>query len=148
MRRFNLITIVATGCAALTVAGAALAAVRGAPVDLYKTNAAFGDDHPLAKGVTYRATLFPLRIAVRPTDGLWRGSQWVEKNGLVEGSERTAGLTDTCSCITRTATPRTGRSRAGGGDSSRSRQEPLPRVRCRSRCNTSAPASATSTPQR
>jgi hypothetical protein len=90
MRRFDLVTIVA-GCAALAVAGAALAAARTAPVDLYKTNAAFGDDHPLARGVTYGASLFPLGFEVRPTDGLWRGSQFVEKNGVIEGSERTGG---------------------------------------------------------
>ena len=59
-------------------------------VDLYN-NHDNGDDHPLASGVTYRASLFPLAITVHPTDGLWRGSQWVEKNGLVEGTQRTGG---------------------------------------------------------
>ena len=90
MRRLTLITIVITGIAALITGGAALAAADGAPVDLYN-NHDNGNDHPLASGVTYRASLFPLAITVRPTDGLWRGSQWVEKNGLVEGTQRTGG---------------------------------------------------------
>ena len=90
MRRLTLITIVVTGIAALTVAGAVLASAATAPADLYN-NHDNGDDHPLASGVTYRASLFPLAITVRPTDGLWRGSQWVEKNGLVDGTQRTGG---------------------------------------------------------
>jgi hypothetical protein len=90
MHRLNLITIVVVGIAALTVAGAALAAAGAAPVDLYNNNAS-GDDHPLVEDATYRASLFPLAITVRPTDALWRGSQWVEKNGLVDGSQRTGG---------------------------------------------------------
>ena len=90
MRRLTLITIVVAGIAAFIVAGAAFASAAAAPVDLYN-NHDNGDDHPLASGVTYRASLFPLAVTVRPTDGLWRGSQWVEKNGLVEGTQRTGG---------------------------------------------------------
>jgi len=65
---------------------AAIAAAVGPP-DLWN-NHENGDSKPLTSGVNYHASLFPLAITVRPTDGLWEGAQYLRTSGIHEGEQR------------------------------------------------------------
>jgi hypothetical protein len=86
MRRLASISIVASGLMALSIAGIAVALASG-PLDLFDNNES-GDGVALTNGITYRASLFPLAINVRPTDKLWEGDQFLRKSGLHEGTPR------------------------------------------------------------
>jgi hypothetical protein len=68
----------------LAIVGSALVALAGAsasgPVDIYDggdphESIGQGDTKPLSRGVTYKASKFPLTVHVRPPDALWEGVQ-------------------------------------------------------------------------
>ena len=84
VRKLSSITTL-MGVAALAVAGFALGASGSR--DLFN-NHENGDGRPLASGVTYRASLFPIAIRLHPADQLWEGAQFLRTSGLHEGEKR------------------------------------------------------------
>ena len=52
-----------------------------------------GNGRPLHRSTTYRASLFPIEIRIRPDGGLWEGLQYVRDNGPHEDVVLTGGKT-------------------------------------------------------
>lgn len=82
------LTVSSSGAAGIGVQGGGIAPARvGAPHDLFDNHES-GDGVALKSGLTYRASLFPLAINVRPMDKLWEGDQYLRTSGLHEGTPR------------------------------------------------------------
>jgi hypothetical protein len=84
MRKLSLNAML-VAAAALGVSVPAFAAARS--TDLFNNHES-GEGKPLVSGVTYRASLFPVAITLRPTDQLWEGAQFLRTSGLHEGQQR------------------------------------------------------------
>jgi hypothetical protein len=85
----RLLTLAVIAVVVSVTAGAA-AMAASAPADLVNNHES-GDGKPLVSGVTYGATLFPLKIRFTATDQLWEGAQFVRTAGLHEGQQRKGG---------------------------------------------------------
>jgi hypothetical protein len=74
MPKLRLITTLLAVIAAAVFVGLAVAAAIAGPTDL-SNNHDSGNTAALASDLTYRASLFPIAITFRSTDGLWGGAQ-------------------------------------------------------------------------
>lgn len=79
----------------------------GATPDLFEdTN---GDGRPLRRGVTYRASLFPIEIRLHADGGLWEGNQYVRDDGPDEDVVLAGGKTGYVSLLHKNARDAQGR---------------------------------------
>jgi hypothetical protein len=81
------LSLIPTFVAVLVAAAVAGVAVATGPSDL-PNNHESGDGKALTSGVSYRASLFPVAINIRPTDQLWEGAQYLRTSGVHEGQSR------------------------------------------------------------